>query len=128
MRRLPVLVGIVGLCFLTPNAQHQDTDGPEEALRESTEASRSMLAYRSDRGWSGALDIPMGTARDHRLTLGFVFGNDPDLPPEHPGNRPGLESRTASTTRIGLRLEFAWGSVCATLAWARPAVSLEGAR
>ena len=123
-----MLVAIVGLCFLTPNAQHQDTDRPEEALSESTEDSRSTLACYANQGWSGALDIPMGMARDHRLTLGFVFGNDADLPLEHPGNRLGLERRTASTARIGLHLEFAWGRMYAIFAWARPAVSPEGPR
>ena len=64
----------------------------------------------------------MGRARDHRVTLGFVFGNDADLPPKHPGNRRRLESRKVSTTRLGLRLEFARFTVYATFAWARPAV------
>ena len=122
MRRLGLLVAIVGLCFPTPNAQDQDTDGPEDALSESTEDSRSTFGCHAVQRWSYVLDLPMGRARDHRVTLGFVFGNDADLPPKHPGNRRRLESRKVSTTRLGLRLEFARFTVYATFAWARPAV------
>ena len=68
--------------------------------------SRSKFVYHSDLGWSGVLDIPMG-GRDHRMTLGFVGGNDDDLLEEYSGYRVRLESGKVATERLGLSLEFA---------------------
>ena len=125
MRRIALLVAfVVGLCFPSPNAQNrdQDTGRPEDMLNASTGHSRATFSYHTHEGWSSVLELPMGTARDYRFTVGFEFASDADLPREHPANRLHLESHTVSTTRLGLRLVFARHTVYATLAWAPPAV------
>jgi len=122
MRRLVLLVAIVGLCVPTPTTQAQDTDEPEGARRDSPEDSRSTFAYHTDQSWSGVLDIPMGRARDHRLTVAVAFANDADLLPGKPATRLRFERRMGSTRRLVLHLGFARLTVSATLVWPRPAV------
>lgn len=66
--------------------------------------SRSKLVYHSEQGWSGVLDIPMGSSR-HRATVGFAMRNNDDLVEEYSGVRVGLESRRLGTRRLGARIE-----------------------
>jgi hypothetical protein len=66
--------------------------------------TRSKFVYHSDQGWSGALDIPMGS-RHHRVTAGFAFSNNDDLIEEYSGVRFGFESRKLATDRLGARVE-----------------------
>jgi hypothetical protein len=68
--------------------------------------SRSKVVYHSTLGWSGALDIPMGN-RDHRVMVGFAFGNDDDLLEEYSGYGFRIESRKVGTERLGASLEVA---------------------
>ena len=67
-------------------------------------ASRSKFVYHSEQGWSGALDIPMGS-RHHRVTAGFAFSNNDDLVEEYSGVRLGFESRKLANDRLGARVE-----------------------
>jgi len=67
--------------------------------------SKSKFVYHSDYGWTGGLDIPMGSSR-HRVTLGLAFGNDDDLIEEYSGVGLRVESRKVATDRLGLSLEI----------------------
>jgi hypothetical protein len=67
--------------------------------------TRSKFVYHSEQGWSGVLDIPMGT-RNHRVTAGFAFDNNDDLIEEYSGVRFGFESRRLATDRLGARIEI----------------------
>ena len=69
-------------------------------------ASRSKFVYHSEQGWSGVLDIPMGS-RNHRVVAGFAFDNNDDLIEEYSGFRFGFESRKLATDRLGARVEVA---------------------
>ena len=68
--------------------------------------SRSKFVYHSEQGWSGVLDIPMGS-RNHRVIAGFAFDNNDDLIEEYSGFRFGFESRKLATDRLGARVEVA---------------------
>jgi hypothetical protein len=67
--------------------------------------SKSKIVYHSRQGWSGALDIPMGGASNHRVTLGLVFGDNDDLIEEYSGYGLRFESRRIATDRLGLSVE-----------------------
>jgi hypothetical protein len=64
----------------------------------------SKLVYHSDLAWGGALDIVMG-GPNHRVTLGFLAGDDDGRPEEVTGVDLRVESRNLGTDRLGFSFE-----------------------
>jgi hypothetical protein len=77
-----------------------------EALRWLRFApTRSKLLYHADQGWSGFLNIPIGS-RDHRVTAFFALDDADDLIEEYSGFGIRVESRQVASERLGVGLEL----------------------
>jgi hypothetical protein len=67
--------------------------------------SISKLLFHSDQGWSGLLNLQMGS-RDFRVAPLFALDNRDDLIEEYSGYGVRIESRRLATERLGVSLEL----------------------
>jgi surface antigen Omp85-like protein len=86
--------------------------------------TRSKFIYHTDLGWSGALDIPMGSTSG-RVTVGVAMDNKDDLLETYSGFRLRVESLKIGTPRLGAAMEFSklqssWQDSTAALVAASP--------
>jgi hypothetical protein len=66
--------------------------------------SRSTLVYHAHQGWSGVLDIPMGSD-NARATVGLVGSDNDDLVEEYSGYSFRFENREVGTKRLGISFD-----------------------
>jgi hypothetical protein len=66
--------------------------------------SRSKLVYHANQGWSGVLDIQMGSD-NARATVGLVGSDNDDLVEEYSGYSFRFENREAGTKRLGVSFD-----------------------
>ena len=69
--------------------------------------SPSKLLFHSEQGWSGLLDLAIGT-RDWRVAPVFALDNRDDLIEEYSGFGVRIETRKIGTERLGATLELSW--------------------
>jgi hypothetical protein len=95
--------------------------------------SRSKLVYQAHQGWSGVLDIPMGSD-NARATVGLVGSDNDDLVEEYSGYSFRFENREVGTKRLGVSFDVSrytqtWRNETQIAAASRPdAAGLYGTR
>jgi hypothetical protein len=67
--------------------------------------NRSKFLYHGDQGWSGMLDVNMGT-RDWRVSPIFAMSNADDLVEEYSGYGVRVEGRNVGSEEVGFSLEL----------------------